>query len=76
MATEVLLPKIGFSMTEATLTEWLIPNGGTVTEGQPLFAIESEKSVEEIEAPASGLLRVIKDVGEVYPVGTVLAEID
>jgi pyruvate/2-oxoglutarate dehydrogenase complex dihydrolipoamide acyltransferase (E2) component len=75
MATEVLLPKLGFSMSEATLTEWLIPDGAAVTLGQPLYAIESEKSVEEIEAPASGTLRVIKTVGEVYPIGTVLAEI-
>jgi pyruvate/2-oxoglutarate dehydrogenase complex dihydrolipoamide acyltransferase (E2) component len=75
MATEIILPKLGFSMDEATLTEWLVADGGAVTEGEPLYAIESEKSVQEIEAPASGTLRVIKEPGEIYQVGTVIGEI-
>lgn len=75
MSTHVLLPKLGFSMSEGTLTEWLVADGARVTEGQPLFALESEKSVQEIEAPASGVLKVIAQIGEVYPVGALLAEI-
>jgi pyruvate/2-oxoglutarate dehydrogenase complex dihydrolipoamide acyltransferase (E2) component len=75
MATEIILPKLGFSMDEATLTEWLVVDGGEVTEGAPLYAIESEKSVQEIEAPASGTLRVIKEPGEIYQVGTIIGEI-
>jgi pyruvate/2-oxoglutarate dehydrogenase complex dihydrolipoamide acyltransferase (E2) component len=75
MATQILLPKIGFSMNEAVLSAWLLPDGAEVTEGQPLFAIESDKSVEELEAPASGKLRIIAAVGETYPVGHVLGEI-
>ena len=75
MATQVLLPKIGFSMNEATLAEWMVQDGATVKEGQPLYAIESDKSVQEIESPASGALKIIAQVGEVYEVGAVLAEI-
>lgn len=75
MSTQVLVPKIGFSMNEGILTEWLVPDGSTVTEGQPLYAFESDKSVQEIEAPASGKLTIIAKTGETYPVGTVLAEI-
>ena len=75
MATQVLLPKIGFSMNEATLAEWMASDGATVCAGQPLYAIESDKSVQEIEAPASGTLRIIAATGEVYAVGAVLAEI-
>lgn len=75
MATQVLLPKIGFSMNEATLAEWMVADGATVTEGQPLYALESEKSVQEIESPATGVLKIIAQTGEVYEVGTVLAEI-
>jgi pyruvate/2-oxoglutarate dehydrogenase complex dihydrolipoamide acyltransferase (E2) component len=73
--TEVLLPKIGFSMQEGQVAEWLVQDGATVTEGQPLFNLESDKSTTEIEAPASGTLHIIKQAGEVYEVGTVLAEI-
>ena len=75
MATQVLLPKIGFSMNEAILAEWMVADGAAVTEGQALYAIESDKSTQEIESPASGTVKIIALVGEVYPVGAVLAEI-
>jgi pyruvate/2-oxoglutarate dehydrogenase complex dihydrolipoamide acyltransferase (E2) component len=75
MSTEILLPKLGFSMDEGTLSDWLVTDGETVTQGQPLYALESDKSVQEIEAPASGTLRIIMPQGEVYKVGTVLGEI-
>lgn len=75
MATEVILPKLGFSMNEGTLSEWLVADGAEVKEGQPLFALESDKSTQEVEAPASGTLKIIKQTGETYEVGTVLAEI-
>lgn len=75
MSTQVLVPKIGFSMNEGVLTEWLVADGAQVTEGQPLYAFESDKSIQEIEAPASGKLAIIAKTGETYTVGTVLAEI-
>lgn len=75
MATQVLLPKIGFSMNEATLSEWMVADGADVAEGQPLYALESDKSVQEIESPASGRLKIIATIGIVYEVGAVLAEI-
>ena len=76
MATEVLLPKIGFSMNEGVLTRWLVDDGATVTQGQPLYELESDKSLQEVEAPASGGLKIIvAATGETYPVGTVLGEI-
>ncbi len=75
MATQVLLPKIGFSMNEGVLSQWLAADGTQISAGEPLYALESEKSVQEIEAPASGTLKIIAQIGETYPVGTVLAEI-
>jgi pyruvate/2-oxoglutarate dehydrogenase complex dihydrolipoamide acyltransferase (E2) component len=75
VSTQVLVPKIGFSMNEGILTEWLAEDGSTVTEGQPLYALESDKSVQEIEAPTSGKLTIIAKIGETYTVGAVLAEI-
>jgi pyruvate/2-oxoglutarate dehydrogenase complex dihydrolipoamide acyltransferase (E2) component len=76
VATQILLPKIGFSMNEATLSEWMVEDGAVVTAGQPLYALESDKSVQEVEAPASGTLKIIAKIGEVYEVGAVLGEID
>lgn len=76
MTTEVLLPKIGFSMNEGTLSEWLVADGGQAVEGQPLFSLESDKSTNEVDSPASGTLKIIARVGEIYEVGTVLAIIE
>lgn len=75
MATEILLPKLGFSVNEALLTEWLVADGASVSKGDILYALESEKSVQEIEAPADGTLRIIKEAGETYEVGTVIGEL-
>ena len=75
MTTQVLLPKLGFAMDEAALVEWMAEDGATVTEGQPLYALESDKSVQEIESPAAGTLKILVPVGETYKVGTVIAEI-
>ena len=75
MSTEILLPKLGFSMNEGTVTEWLVADGGLVTQGQPLYLLESDKSVQEIESPATGTLKILKPPGQMYEVGTVLGEI-
>ena len=75
MATQVILPKIGFSMNEGVLAEWLVADGAQVTEGQPLYALEADKSTNEVESPATGTLKIIAETGETYEVGTVLAEI-
>jgi len=76
MATEVLLPKIGFAMNEGEVKEWLAADGASVTAGQPLFLLEAEKSANEVEAPASGTLKILKPAGETYEVGTVLGLIE
>lgn len=76
MPTEIILPKIGFSMTEGTLAEWLAADGETVTSGQPLFSIESDKSTNEVESPAAGVLRIYKDAEQTYEVGTVIGVIE
>jgi pyruvate/2-oxoglutarate dehydrogenase complex dihydrolipoamide acyltransferase (E2) component len=75
MSTPILLPKLGFSVEEATIAEWLAADGANVTAGQPLYSLESEKSVQEIEAPCSGVLRILAAAGGTFQVGTVIAEI-
>ncbi len=75
MAFQVTIPKIGFSMNEGILSEWLAEDGSQVTEGQPLYALESDKSTNEVESPATGKLKIIGELGETYEVGVVIAEI-
>ena len=76
MPTQVLLPKVGFASDESTLARWLVDDGAVITAGQPLYELENDKATQEIEAPASGTLRILADVGAAYAVGTVLAEIE
>jgi pyruvate/2-oxoglutarate dehydrogenase complex dihydrolipoamide acyltransferase (E2) component len=75
MAIQVTVPKIGFSMNEGILSEWLVEDGAQVTEGQPLYALESDKSTNEVESPATGTLKILREIGETYEVGAVIAEI-
>lgn len=75
MSTPILLPKLGFSVDEGTLAEWFVADGASVTAGQPLYSMESDKSVQEIEAPCSGVLRILEAAGGTFKVGTVIGEI-
>lgn len=75
MTVKVVMPKIGFSMSEGTLAQWLVSDGSRVAEGDLLFALESDKSVQEIPAPASGVLKIIAAEDEVYEVGAILGEL-
>lgn len=76
MAIEFTMPKLGLTMTEGTVVEWLKREGEEVKKGEPLVVIMTDKANIEVEAPASGILRKIlveKDAN--VPVGTVLAVI-
>ncbi len=76
MATEIRIPKIGMSATEMTLNEWMMADGEQVAIGDVLYTVETDKTTQEIEAQASGTLRVSGIEGEVYPVGTLIGHIE
>ncbi len=76
MATEIRIPKIGMSATEMTLSEWMFEDGEEVQAGEVIYTIETDKTTTEVEAPASGTLRVIGVEGEVYPIGTLVGTIE
>lgn len=76
MATEILFPKIGFAMNEGQIAEWLFGDGEQVVEGEALFLLEADKSTNEVEAPASGILRISGVEGETITVGTVIGTIE
>jgi pyruvate dehydrogenase E2 component (dihydrolipoamide acetyltransferase) len=74
MATEVILPKLGQTMEEGTLVEWLKQEGDEVKRGEILFTVESDKATLESEAPARGFLRkILVQAGETVPVLTPVA---
>jgi pyruvate/2-oxoglutarate dehydrogenase complex dihydrolipoamide acyltransferase (E2) component len=73
--TEVVLPKLGFSMNKGIVSEWVVADANQVTAGEHLYALESEKSVQKIDGPVSGMLTILVQVGEAHVVATVLATI-
>lgn len=75
MSQDIQLPKIGFSMTSAKFVEWLVDDGAEVKEGDVLYAIENDKAVEEVPAPASGVVKQTAVPEEEYDVGAVLGTI-
>jgi pyruvate/2-oxoglutarate dehydrogenase complex dihydrolipoamide acyltransferase (E2) component len=76
MASEIRIPKIGMSATELTIAEWMFADGEYVNAGDTLYLAETDKATTEIEAQASGTLRVIGVEGEAYTVGTLIGVIE
>lgn len=76
MSTEIRIPKLGISMEEAVLTEWLVADGGRVEVGATLYSLETDKSVQEVEAPVAGTVRIVGVTGETYPVGALIGSIE
>lgn len=76
MATEVVMPQMGYDMKEGKVLKWLVNEGQQVNRGDPLAEIETDKATVEMEAFASGLLRkIVVPEGETVPVGALLGYI-
>src|SRR5689334_13746230 len=76
MATEVVMPQMGESIAEGTITKWLVKVGDQVERDKPLFEISTDKVDAEIPSPASGVLLEIRNQeGETVPVNQVVAVI-
>lgn len=74
MAKDVIMPALGMAQETGTLIQWLKSAGDSVTKGEPLMEIETDKATVEIEAPASGILSSITaQAGDVIPVGQRIA---
>ena len=76
MATDVIMPALGVAQEKGTLLTWLKAEGQSVTKGEPLMEVETDKATVEIEAPASGILtNVTASAGDEIPVGNRIAVI-
>src|SRR6266702_2203210 len=76
MATDVIMPQMGESIFEGTITKWLKKPGEKVQRDEPLFEISTDKVDAEIPAPASGTLQDIKvQAGATVQVNTVVGTI-
>ena len=76
MPIEIVMPKLGWTMEEGVLAEWIKRDGDQVKPGDILFTVESDKALQEVEAFDSGILHIPPDappVGSMVPVGGLLA---
>ena len=75
MAVEIAMPRLGWTMEEGTLVEWLVKHGDRVGLGEILFTVESDKALSEVESLDEGILHIPAGVpgeGATVPVGTLL----
>lgn len=76
MATVLVIPKLGLTMTEGRVGRWLKQLGEPVQAGEPVLEVETEKLTVEVEAPASGILtHILAEEGAVLPVTAPVAVI-
>ena len=74
MATEVLMPKMGLTMTEGTIEEWKFKEGDAVKKGDILFSVATDKLTNDVECDTDGtLLKIVYGEGETVPCKTVIA---
>src|SRR5438132_9963522 len=70
------MPRLGWTMEEGSVVEWLKKDGDLVQQGEIIFTVEGDKAVSEVESFESGILRIPPDSpapGTVIPVGKLLA---
>src|ERR1700685_3035954 len=77
MAVDVIMPQMGESIFEGTITKWLKKAGDKVERDEPLFEISTDKVDAEIPSPSAGVLKEIKvNEGQTVPIQTVVAVIE
>src|SRR6266480_1794213 len=77
MAVDIVMPQMGESIFEGTITKWLKKPGDKVERDEPLFEISTDKVDAEIPSPSAGVLKEIKvKEGQTVPINTVVASIE
>lgn len=74
-ATEIVMPKLSDSMEEGTILAWLIAAGATVSEGDDLLEVETDKANMTVQADGSGVLEIFAEEGSTLLVGTPIARL-
>jgi pyruvate/2-oxoglutarate dehydrogenase complex dihydrolipoamide acyltransferase (E2) component len=75
MLHEVVMPKLAMGMSEGTVIDWKVAQGGRIEKGQVLLEIETEKVTSEIEALETGVVNILTPPGETVPTYHVIAQI-
>jgi len=73
---DVTMPRLSDSMEEGTILKWLVSSGDTVSRGDEIVEIETDKANMTYEADASGVLEIVASEGDTLPIGELIARID
>ena len=76
MATDVIVPAVGESITEGVLSRWLVADGEIIAAGTPIYELETDKISTEVEAEVGGKLTHAAEEGATVEIGAVIATID
>ncbi len=73
---KVIMPQIGMTMVAGIIDNWKVKDGDTVSKGDVIVEITTEKLSNDIEAPASGKIRLLAEEGDTIECGEPIAEIE
>lgn len=77
MAVDVVMPQLGESVVEGTITKWLVKEGGSIQKDQPLVTISTDKADTDVPSPVSGVVvKLVVAEGETVKVNSTIAQID
>ncbi|OLM33007.1 Dihydrolipoamide acyltransferase component of branched-chain alpha-keto acid dehydrogenase complex [Pseudonocardia sp. Ae717_Ps2] len=78
MSTDIVMPQLGLTMETGILTGWLVQEGATVAQDDPVAEISTDKVEHELVAPADGVITILRPADDEaeLPVGTVLARLN
>ena len=75
--TMIILPELGEGIKDATVASWLFKEGNTVSEGDDVVELVTDKATFNVPSPKSGILKqILVEDGQIVPVGTALAIIE
>jgi len=72
MSTEFIMPKLGLTMEEGTILEWLVEDGTEITQGMAVLRIETDKVESDVESPGVGRFHRVGNQGDTYPCGALI----
>lgn len=76
MPVPVVMPQLGLTMTEGSVSQWLKRPGDSVEKGEMLFVVATDKAEMEVESMVAGTLQqIVVEPGTTVPIGTILAYI-
>ena len=74
---DVTLPQLGESVTEGTISKWLVKEGDVVAQGQALLSVSTDKADAEVPAPTAGrVARLLAKEGDIVAVRSIVAQIE